>query len=361
MIRLEAANAGAPRKAFDRLYAEVYRAWPQHRATEEDVAHLVLGEKTLFRKHATIEPYLALDGDRAVARFALIQDRRRPEYAQVAFFESLPGVEPIVELARARARERFPDAKTLVAGVNGHLNYSAGFLASAFDQPPMFGLPWTPEYYLQLFPGLKRRDMFSFRFKTAAFHASLSRPVDFGPVKVRTMDRRQLARDVALYTQLNNACFQQHPYWVDRTADEDLELLEPFTHFIDDGHLLFAEVDGQAVGFLLWYPDFNELAAHGERLGLKHLLKYKLLGRRPKAFRLTEIAVVEPRRNKGVVPALMHRLTELSAARGHEELEGGFIFEDNAECVQMTLHSMARILGEAPGPHRRYCVFEGPL
>lgn len=365
-MRLEPATSPALRRAFHALPAEVYRGMPQHRSTEDEIVHMLVSRQSVFFQHARLEPFVALDGERVVARFALVHDSRRPEYVQVAFFEALPGASGLLEAILPRARERFPECTRLVAGLNGHLNYSAGFLASNFEEPPLFGLPHTPPYYLDCFRGLARKEMFSYRFETAPFYA---RPSRMRPrardLTFRVLDRRHLAREVAIYTHLNNACFQKHPYWADRTPEEDLELFEPFRFFLDDENLIFAERNGTPVGFLLWYPDFNELARAGEPLGLRHLLRYRVLGklggRRMRSLRLTEIAVLPELRGSWVVAGLIHKLTELTEGKGFSHCEGGFIFEENGESVTMTLAVLRHVAGIDLTPYRRYCVFEGPL
>jgi len=142
----------------------------------------------------------------------------------------------------------------LVVGLNGHLNYSCGILTNRFDEPPVFGFAWTPPYYPGYFAGMETRSMVSFRFENAGFYdlaAAMEQAFDPGPVRVRTMDRSRLRREVDLYARLNNAAFGEHPYWSDRTADEDFELFHPFRFLVRDDNLLFAEVDGEPVGFLL--------------------------------------------------------------------------------------------------------------
>jgi hypothetical protein len=367
VIRLESAESPLHRLAFTRLSSRVYGAMPQHRSTDDELVEMLLRRRTVFLEHARLEPYLVLDGKEAVARFALLQDQRRPEYVQIAFFEALPGVEGLLQLVMERARQRFSGCAKVVAGLNGHLNYGAGFLANRFDEAPVFGLPHTPEYYLDYFSGLRRRDMVSFRFATAPFYSRLEQTAraPSGGITFRTMDRRHLARDAAIYTELNNACFREHPYWADRDAAEDLELFKPFRFFLQDENLIFAERDGRPVGFLLWYPDFNELAANGEPLGLKHLLRLRLFGRlggrRVRSMRLTEIAVLPELRNGWVVAGLFRQLTLLTRGKGFEHCEGGFIFEENLPCISMTLSALRRAVGQRLSAYRRYCLFEGSL
>ena len=363
MISLQPVDGRRQRRAFYRIGRDVYRDLPLHRSTEDDVMRMLVEGPTAFHDHARVEPFLMREGRRLVGRLALVHDRRLPGYAQVAFFEALPGLEGVQETLRLKAASLFPDCTRMVVGLNGHLNYGAGFLANRFDEPPLFGMPYTPAYYLDYFPGLDRRPMASFRFDSEEFFSlrrQLAPTFDPGPIRIRTMDRAHFAREVDLYTYLNNACFQDHPYWADRTSAEDYELFHPFRFLLKDEHFIVAEHDGQPVGFLLWYPDFNELCRGDEELGVRHVARYRLAD--PiRTARLTEIAVLPAYRAHRVDLAMILRMIRSVEEAGYRHTEGGFIFEENRASIALTLRYIRRATGRTPRPHRRYVVFDGPL
>jgi ribosomal protein S18 acetylase RimI-like enzyme len=363
MIRLEAVRGRRDRRRFYGISSRVYREFHQHRSTEDDVMEMLVEKRSAYLEHASVDPFLLLEGRRVVGRLALIQDRKLPDYVQVAFFEALPGLEDLLDPILLKARALHPQCSRVVVGLHGHLNYGAGFLVSPHELPPIFGLPWTPPYYLDYFEALERRDMVSFRFDAQGFYRLLERvepSLDLGNIRIRTMRRDDLAREVDLYTWMNNACFQQHPYWADRTTTEDWELFHPFRFLMKDENLIFAEENGRPVGFLLWYPDFNELVKGDEPLGLRHALRYHL--RNPiKTVRLTEIAVHPACRDRGVVPGMIMKMIRSVMEGGYAFCEGGFIFEENADSMGMTLRYLSKAFGSELEPSRRYCVFDGEL
>ena len=363
MIQLDRVEGRRALRAFYRIGAQVYRDNPHHRSTEDEVMRMLVEGPTAFHQHARVMPLLMRSGGRFVGRFALIHDRKLPDFVQVAFFEALPGQTGVLDAILLKARSEFPGCQRLVAGLNGHLNYGCGFLVSGFSEPPLFGLPYTPPYYLDYFAGLRRRPMVSFRFESRHFfelRRKLLPLFDPGELTIRTMDREQFSRDVDIYTDLNNACFQDHPYWSDRTATEDYELFHPFRFLLRDEHFIVAEERGKPVGFLLWYPDFNQLTHRDGELGVHHLLKYKW--RDPiDTARLTEIAVRPDCRSKRVDLALILEMIRGVEAAGYRYTEGGFIFEENRGSIALTLRYIRRALGRKPEPFRRFCVFEGFL
>lgn len=363
MISLHPVSGRRGRRAFHAIGARVYHGNPLHRSTEDDVMRMLVEGRSAFLDHARVDSFLMRDGRDVVGRFALIQDHKLPEYAQVSFFEALPGLHGVLDAIRLEARVLHPECSRLVVGLNGHLNYGAGFLASRFDEPPLFGLPYTPPYYLDYFDALPRRPMVSYRFASKWFfemRRELLRSFDPGPVRIRVLDRAHFDRDVDIYTDLNNACFQSHPYWANRTATEDWELFHPFRHLIKDENLIIAEIDGRPVGFLLWYPDFNELLSRDGELGAHHVLRYRL-DDPIRTVRLTEIAVLPEVRRYRVDMAMILRMIQGVEEGGYAFTEGGFVFEENRRSIALTLRYIQRATGSKVRPYRRYCVFDGPL
>jgi hypothetical protein len=119
----------------------------------------------------------------------------------------------------------------------------------------------------------------SFRFTNDSFIAVEGKTACAAPrtrngrITVRAMNRRGCARKVRS-TRAQHGLLQASSFWTDRSAEEDYELFSPFRFLLKEENLLFAEEDGRAVGFLLWYPDFNQLASPGESFGLRHVLAY---------------------------------------------------------------------------------------
>ncbi|HRY83900.1 MAG TPA: hypothetical protein P5533_04620, partial [Candidatus Cloacimonadota bacterium] len=349
--------------AFFAVPKTVYRGNPSYRATDESVARLVIQGSAAFRVHATVKAYLILKDRKAVARFALIRDRRLPEQLMIAFFEAVQGLDDPLELIKAEARKAEPGANSFLVGLNGHLNYSAGFLLDRFDEPPVFGLPYTAPWYPDYFRGLETQRMSSWRFPHQPFWQYCQRQESVlraSGCTIRKLDKSRLKEELELYTKLNNASFKEHPFWAPRSPEEDWELFYPFRHLLRGDYLLFAEVGGKPVGFLLWYPDFNELVKGSRPLGLVELLRHKL--RDPiTSYRFTQIAVLPQFRNSHVLSALICQGAELVHKAGYQTGEGGFIFEANLPSQNMTQRLIERATGAKMQPYRHYGIFEGKL
>jgi len=362
-VVLQPVSSGADRREFETLPRRIHRLHPQYRATEEGIVRMLCFGRTFFRTHAEVRPCLLKRGPQTVGRLALMRDRLAPERAMVAFFDCIEGVEGVQAAVREEARRAFPDARVLVAGLWGHMNYGAGFLCSRFEDPPIFGLPWNPPWVPGYWQGMREHPMVSYRFPNEPFYRfarEFREAFDPGPYRVRPLDMSRLERDTALYTDLNNRCFQRHLYWTDRHVEEDYELFHPFRFLIRPENLLFVEEAGRAVGFILWYPDFNELAAPGQELGLRHVIRHRL--RTPvRSVRLAEIGVLPEHRGGPATAALVLAMIEAVERGPYRFCEGGFIFEENQGSLGMTLKFISRAFGQPLEPYRRYAVFEGDL
>ena len=361
-MRMERASTSSALRAFHHLPAMVYRDNPCHRSTEESLTRLLVDGPTVFHRHAVVAPYLLREGDRVVGRCALIHDENLPDAVQVAFFEALPGVSGLCAGILGEARAFRPQAARIVVGLNGHLNYGAGFLLNHFDEPPVFGLPYTPPYYADYFTALALRAMVSFRFSLREFGAwADAQPAgDIDGITVRAMDPRRLPREVEQYTHIDNASFTDTPYWSARLPEENYELFHPFRHLLKGENLLFAEREGKPLGFLLWYPDFNRLVGSGRDLGLREVLRYRLANPID-TVRFTEIAVLPGARHSRVVYAMILRMIAIIRRDGYANCEGGFIFEENRPSITMTVKYLERAFGAKMAPYRRYGMFEGAL
>ncbi len=352
-------------KDFYSVPDHVYEGNPCHRSTEETLTRLLIEGPTAFHAHATVSPHLLWNDGQVVGRCALIHDRKLPGFAQVAFFESLPGLSGVVECLVGAARVMNTGAKRLLIGLNGHLNYGAGILLNRFEEPPVFGLPYTPPYYADYFRECFCRKSISFRFPLRGIYdwaRSAAGTFDTGGVNVRFLNKRRLRSEIELYTYIDNQTFSNTDYWYwsNREPEENYELFHPFRHLMKEEDLLFAELNGKPVGFLLWYPDFNGLVPPGRDLGLRELLRYKLANPL-RATRLAEVAVLREYRRLPVMATLLMKSLPTVDKRGYETCEGGFIFEENRASVAMTQRYIMRDLGHRLDPYRHYGMFEADL
>lgn len=362
-MNVELVKGKSGYRTFEKVSSEVYHGNTYYKGTEGSVEKLLLNSDSAFLKHSTIKMFVIRDGNDFVARFALIHDHRSSEYIQVSFFEAQAGLGDVFSLIKKEIIRYFSQCKKVIVGLNGHLNYGAGILLNRFDEAPMFGLPYNPAYYSEYFSTLQARKMLTFRFSMEAYSAwahSYSSQRELKGLSVRFMDKKNIEKESAIYTQLNNKAFIKHPYWANRDVAEDLELFKPFRFLLDNENLIIAEIDGKPVGFFLWYPNFNELVASQRDLNVLDVIKYRL-GKPIDTFRFTEIGILPEYQGSPVALALINKSFPFLLKKGYKYCEGGFIFEDNRASIAFVKRILQRCYGEKPNAYREFAVFETTL
>lgn len=362
-MKTECIDGKSAYSVFSKIKKDIYKGNNYFRGTEESIEKLLLNSNTTFISHSIIKKFIVRDGNDLVARFALILDKKQPEYIQVSFFEAQKNLGNLFSLIKQEIITHFPGCKKVVVGLNGHLNYSAGILLNRFDETPLFGLPYNPDYYADYFSDLKCRKMFTYRFSMEAYSAwAETYKVDriLNGLTVRFMDKKNIRKESGLYTWLNNKAFSQHPFWVDRDNEEDLELFYPFRFLLDNENLIFAEVNGRTIGFFLWYPDFNQLISSHRDLNIWDVLKFRLKSTID-TFRFTEIGIIPEYQKTPVALALINKSLPYLQQKGFKYCEGGFIFEENLASVTFTERILQRCYGYKPEPYRQFAVFETKL
>src|ERR1035437_1021136 len=189
-------------KTFSKVGTDVYVGNEFYRGTEASIERLLLNSASAFNIHSIVKKFVVRDGNQLVARFALIQDQRLANYVQVSFFEAQKGLGDIFALIKKEISLHFPFCKKVVVGLNGHLNYGAGILLNRFDEVPLFGLPYNPDYYADYFKDLHCRKMVTFRFSMEAYHSWAQSYQTHRVLKgltVRFMDKRNIQKESAIY------------------------------------------------------------------------------------------------------------------------------------------------------------------
>ena len=362
-MKIELIEGKSAYKTFEKVSTDVYTGNKYFRGTERSVEKLLLKSDNAFKNHSTIKKFVVSDRNNNVARFALIHDHRLPNYVQVSFFEAQKGLNNIWGIIKKEIQKHFPKCKKVVVGLNGHLNYGAGILLNRFDETPMFGLPYNPEYYPDYFSSLRSRKMVTYRFSMEAYISwahNYTSQRELKGLSVRFMNKRNITKESAIYTQLNNQAFIKHPFWANRDEAEDLELFKPFRFLLDNENLIFAEMNGKPVGFFLWYPDFNQLVTSQRDLHVLDVIKYRI-GKSMNTFRFTEIGILPEYQGSPVALALINKSLPKLIEKGYKYCEGGFIFEENRASIAFVKRILLRCYGKEPEVYRQYAIFEATL
>ena len=228
----------------------------------------------------------------------------------------------------------------------GPIDYSlfdlCGVLIDGFQYPPMLLTAYNPPYYRELIEGCgfeKEIDLYGWWFADPTEAAKRLRRLAGALEKRREITLRPgNLRDVAgesrkllkIYDEAwrNNWGFSQ---FTEREFEFMTKELKPI---LVPGLVWVAEVQGEAVGFLLCVPDINvalkkingRLTTFGLPIGLAKLLYYKS---RIKTVRLVAMGVIPKYRRQGVAEMLVLRIIEEAMIKRGFIGECSLILENN--------------------------------
>lgn len=348
-------------RTYRKIIAGIYKEDRCYRDSLTDIYQIVTSPKGAFASRCNKSALTVTSENGDVLAFCLLLHAKHlSDTLQMSFFEAQPhcaiAVKKLVDAAEQIAIER--GANKIIAGMNGHVNYGLGFLTDPLDTIPCFGSAYNPPYYAPYFllAGFKKEKLISYQYNIDAISMAREEPLLHRLEKrftFRKADFSNLKEEIALYTKLNNLCFEDHPLYFPRQTDEDYELFYPFRWFLNEDNLLIAEHNGRPIAFILWYPDFNELIGPGQRLGIKALLRYRLFKRQMTRLKIAEIGVIPEFQGSGVLLGLFHHCFRL--AKGKFSIcESGWIFDSNEKSKKICQRWH-------PSPSKNYAVFSKDL
>ncbi len=260
---------------------------------------------------------------------------RMDDVLQITFFEALEHKQEAVDMMLEYAKDyaHIHNMREIIIGLNIHVNYGLGLLSSHFDVNQSLGSSYNPPYYIDYFTknDIEQinlvsylRDMTDFEFPIAE---RLSNRMTKG-FTVREADFKNLEKEAEIYTYINNEAFKDHKFYYRRRVGEDLELFREYKLLLKPENLLFLECENKPVGFMLWYPDFNQLVHSGHSIGVSTVLKSHLhLGHIDK-FKISEIGILPEYQKTGGIFALFQRCYNLTKGK-YKYCESGWILEEN--------------------------------
>jgi hypothetical protein len=323
------------RKDFLKFYKKQYLLSDLKRDSMSGFLKNLLTGKSELCKSVYTEPVMVVDNNEITMISVLVHAQRMPEYIQICFFESdkfnMDAFKLILDRAVKAAEEK--GAHKLTGSLNMHVNYGLGFLASDFDKKQSFGSAHNPEFYNAYFEknGFETIDLVSYKKDMVNSPELINNDIreKLNEVySVRKSDFKNFKQEIVVYTKINNEAFRDHLFYYRRKTEEDYELFKDLKYLMKEENLLFVEKAGVPVGFMLWYPDFNEIIGKGETAGIKTVIKNKLFSNRIKTFKIVEMGVIPGERNKGAILALFDYCFKRTKEK-YDTMESSWILAKN--------------------------------
>jgi len=332
-------------------------------------------DRNPFFQQADVVLLGAWRGDQLVGTISAFVDHRFNEYLKkqvgfFGFFEVLND-EPAAHALLAAAKDwvQLRGMAELRGPINFHRNRERGILISGDDCPPPLYCGHSPPYYQGLVEGFgfeKLADDLCRR----AWVAKIVGPDGTLPDRLARLEK--VARRRA-HLSIRHARMEHWDEEVQRVrvlydstigqlpdhipwSDEDLHAYaEQLRPFVDPDFILFGEVDGQTVGCLLAFPDFNQVLIHlnGRVDGIRKLQAWWYM-RRIDVISLKVGGVLEQYQGRGIEALMLLELAKCGMPKGFRMVDMSLQAEENDKLNTLVSHFEVE-------EYKRYRVYTLPL
>jgi hypothetical protein len=323
-----------------------------------DEKKFILPRHNQFLRNNRVELFLCRRGGETVGRIAAVlnldhQRHHRDRSGFFGMFECADDPEAAAQLlAAAEAWLKGMGCDAMRGPASFSLNGVAGLLVDGFERPPAVLMAYNPPYYQRLLEGLGLRPAMRFfayevSRETIRFPRALERleeRLSRQGIVFRYFDLAHAARDMGIVIDLFNHAWSDNWGFVPTRIEEGLEDLKKMRPVVRPDLIIFAEKDGEPVGFSLSLPDINQaLKLLGGRLFPLGWLRLLRGLKRIDAIRVTLMGVRREWRQMGIDLAF-YRLTAENAYRhGIYRAEMSWILESNETMNRVLRHINAQV------------------
>lgn len=335
-------------------------------------------------RHLQGEYFIAWRGGQPVGTIAAFINHRHNQFhgERIGFFGCFEVYDdPDAANALLDAAARYVESLGCTA-IRGPANFSIndefGLLVKGFDDPPVFVMPYNHPYYARLLenaPGFRRvMNLYSYNITLRRWLASdkLRQTIRLThknnarrEITVRTLDPQRVRRDLKIIRTIYNNTWDDNWGFVPLSDSELDDMITAIRRYMDPRLVVFAEVRGEPVGFLMAFPDLNQPLRHvrarpgkPELVSSLQLLWHWKLRSKITRIRIPLMGIKADYRGIGVEAAMFVKLYEqalaLSDETGWQHADAGWVLEANVP--------MQRIMqGYGGEDYKHYCLYERAL
>lgn len=309
--------------------------------------------KNPFYREAARALFLAERGGEVVGRIAAIENRTHNRFHEDrvgfwGFFECVDDqavADALFAAAEGWLAER---GLTVMRGpMTPSTNYECGLLVDGFEHRPTFMTAWNPPYYDALCTRAgfaKAKDLLAFWFDGETTGYALpefvarqaERALAGGTLTFRDMDPGRFDEEVAGLWATYNDAWERNWGFVPMSRAEFVHMAKDMKSLLDPRFAFVAEVGGEAVGFMLALPDYNEVLARNRSgrilpLGGPLMLWGK---RRIRNMRVMALGVRRAARSRSILALFTYEIMRRGKLYGKNGAEASWLLEDNQLIVK---------------------------
>jgi ribosomal protein S18 acetylase RimI-like enzyme len=341
---------------------------------EMDRLKLIDEIKNPFYKHSEVAFFVAEDNGKIIGRIAGIVNHNYNKFQGdktgfFGFFECIN--DNVVASALLKEAEEFVRSKGMVS-IQGPFNPSSndesGLLINGFDSPPVLLMTYNPRYYIDLIERagyMKAMDLYAWRLTTGSAKSEklmrvTSRLQERKGVTIRSFNAKDFKGEVERIKRMYNSAWEKNWGFVPLNDEEFDFLANDLKQIYDPDIILFAEKNGEPIGFSLSLPNINESLTAGLKIpkGVMNLpaTAWNLLTKKKKitGVRILTLGVLKEHRGLGIDGMLYAETIKRAEAKGYSWGEASWILENN-DPMNRALEMMN---GEK---YKTYRIYEKPL
>lgn len=326
-----------------------------------------------FRRGGEAQFFIAWRGDEPVGTICAADDKdmnaaRSLKDCVFGFFECIQNAEvsaALFDMAAAWARQR--GLGTLYGPFNLDYEDSYGVHISGRDRPPVVLCGHSPPYYQSLVEGYgfppARGDGLAFEVRldvpnptVERLHRLAERVRQRRAFTIRSANLADWDAEIERVYRLINIALAHLPDFLPWQRESLQESLSAFKPFIDPDLVLFAESQGQVVGWFPGIPNLNEALIHAN--GLRYPWDYLRLAwhsrRKPACLAVKSVLVLPEYWDTGVSILMFDEMAQRALQRGYTWVDLSITAEDNPDTPILAAHTGAR-------EYKRYRVYRLPL
>ena len=348
-LKLNEVKSAAELDRFIRLPWKIYKNYPCW------VPPLISERKKFlnprinpFFENAEVQFFLAEDdrGD-ALGRIALVHDQIYQEnYSRstgiMGMFESVDDENVsrfLFDHAKDWCKEKRFDK--LIGPLNLSTNHESGLMVEGFDLPPMLGIPYNPDYYINHFENngfRKSKDLVSFKLDLTAIPEYLKAAAEKlekrGRFNLRPLNLARFEEELKIIWEIYNSAWEKNWGFVPMNFKEFKFVAEEMKSFVNPDVCLIAEVKGEPAGFSLALPDVNKIL-----MGLNgHLFPFgwaKFLWKKNAidSYRVLTLGIKKKFRRLGIDAYMYFDMYKKFLNKKVKHCEMSWILEDNTDIL----------------------------
>ncbi len=364
-------NSKSDRKKFIKFAWEIYKGDPNWvPPLIMDKLKILDKNKNPFFKRAEMDLFMAYRDGKPVGRIAAIKNDAHNHYHNenigfFGFFESINDQEvanKLFDTAKAWIKER--GLTDMRGPANPSSNDEYGLLIEGFDDPPRLMMTYNPKYYIDLIEnyGLKKiKDLYAYKIEHDKVRKEnkISRVAELAKkrynVKLTEINMKDFKNELEKVKYVYNKAWAPNWGFIPMT-DEEIDLLaKDLKPIVDPSLVLFAEVNGETVGFSLVMPDYNEIFINMNGRLFPFGI-FKLFTQRKKITwaRIITLGIIPEYQQRGIAAIFFDAIIDRAHARGIDKGEASWVLEDNL----MMTRSAEMMKGEL---YKKYRIYQMPV